>query len=157
MWRDEVRLRKANNPTTGCSSHCLTSDLTRPFWPRNSTLQLQNNLTRRCLQGPNAVCLNMLASAEKQPATEPRDAVQGSLSAEASRACRSRGKSLHVCEEEPHKTHPILERCTQGLPKEQQHRCHCAVIALTQALELLTHEDNTLKEKEPNCIFLQRY
>lgn len=118
-WRDKVRLHKANNPTTNGSSHCLAPHLMRPFWPRNSALQLHSNLTRRCLQGPNTVCPNMLASAEKQPATEPQNTVQGSVSAKASRACRSGGKSLHVCEEVPLKTHPILEQCMQGLPEEQ--------------------------------------
>lgn len=53
--------------------------------------------------------------------------------------------------------HPISEPCMHGLPREQQHRFSCAVIALTQALELLTREDDTLKEKELSCVFLQQY
>lgn len=52
--------------------------------------------------------------------------------------------------------HPISEPCMHGLPREQQYRFSCAVIALTQALELLTREDDTLKE-ELSCVFLQQY
>lgn len=53
--------------------------------------------------------------------------------------------------------HPISEPGMHGLPREQEHRLSCAVVALTQALELLTREDDTLKEKELSCVFLQQY
>lgn len=53
--------------------------------------------------------------------------------------------------------HPISEPGMHGLPREQEHRFSCAVVALTQALELLTREDDTLKEKELSCVFLQQY
>lgn len=67
------------------------------------------------------------------------------------------GNSLSVCKEEPPKTHPISEPCMYGLPREQQHRFSCAVVALTEALELLTCEDDTVKEKELSCVFLQQH
>lgn len=117
--RDEVGLRKENNPTAAYSSHGLAPDGERPFWPRNSALQLWRSLTRRCLQDPNAVCLSTSVSTDKQPAMEPQNAVLGSVSAEVSRACGSRrGNSLSVCKEEPPKMHPILEPCMYGLPRE---------------------------------------
>lgn len=96
-WRDQVGLLEENNPAAGCSSHGLAPDGERPFWTSNSALQLWSGLTRRCLQDPNAVCPNTSVSKEKQPAKEPQNAVLGSVSAEVSRACRSRRGEKSDC------------------------------------------------------------